>query len=152
MKKRLSIISISLILVVLIGCGMKFSFNNNENSFGNPKSVATKYLTYLMQKNYDKAKTIATKETAANLDMMNSLGTDFGITVVKNVVCKVKNDEATCTFCCTKDTSFKELKMRKEGGQWLAHQPKETPPSNDDNNNYSTPRSAEEIERGRQNR
>ncbi len=154
MKKRLSIISVGLILVILVGCGVKFSFNNNENSFGNPKSVATKYLTCLMKKDYDKAKTLATPETAQNLSMMQSMGADFGLTVVKDVKCIVSGNEATCTFCCTKDTSFKELKMRKEGGKWLAHQPKETPPiDNEDNNSntdYLTPKSAEDMEKNRQ--
>jgi hypothetical protein len=60
---------------------------------------------------------------------MKSLGTDFGLTEVKDVKCTVKENEATCTFCCTKDTSFKELKLKKEGDKWLAHQPKETPPA-----------------------
>lgn len=93
------------------------------------EKAATEYLNALKNKDFDKAKTLATKETAQNLDMMKSLGTDFGLTEVKDVKCTVKENEATCTFCCTKDTSFKELKLKKEGDKWLAHQPKETPPA-----------------------
>jgi hypothetical protein len=93
------------------------------------EKAATEYLNALKNKDFDKAKTLATKETAQNLDMMKSLGTDFGLTEVKDVKCTVKENEATCTFCCTKDTSFKELKLKKEGDKWLAHQPKETPPT-----------------------
>jgi len=90
---------------------------------------ATAYLKALMKKDFDIAKTLATKETAQNLDMMKSLGTDFGLTDVKDVKCRAEGDKATCTFCCTTDTSFKELKMQREGDKWLAHQPKETPPT-----------------------
>ena len=97
------------------------------------EKAATDYLNALKNKDFDKAKTLATKETAQNLDMMKSLGTDFGLTEVKDVKCKVEGDKATCTFCCTKDTSFKELKLQKDGDKWLAHQPKETPPPTDTN-------------------
>jgi hypothetical protein len=91
---------------------------------------AIEYLKALLAKDWSKAKTLATKETATNLDMMTSLGTDMGLTEVSNVICKsTSSDKATCTFCCTADTSFKELKMMKEGDRWLAHQPKETPPN-----------------------
>ena len=96
------------------------------------EKAATEYLNALKNKDFDKAKTLATKETAQNLDMMKSLGTDFGLTEVKDVKCKVEGDKATCTFCCTKDTSFKELKLQKDGDKWLAHQPKETPPATND--------------------
>lgn len=95
------------------------------------EKAATDYLNALKNKDYDKAKTLATKETAQNLDMMKSLGTDFGLTEVKDVKCKIEGTIATCTFCCTKDTSFKELKLQKDGEKWLAHQPKETPPATD---------------------
>ena len=95
------------------------------------EKAATDYLNALKNKDFDKAKTLATKETAQNLDMMKSLGTDFGLTEVKDVKCTVTGDKAVCTFCCTKDTSFKELKMKKDGDKWLADQPKETPPATD---------------------
>ena len=102
------------------------------------EKAATEYLNALKNKDFDKAKTLATKETAQNLDMMKSLGTDFGLTEVKDVNCTVKENEATCTFCCTKDTSFKELKLKKEGDKWLAHQPKETPPATNDTTAVTT--------------
>src|SRR5687768_14166669 len=102
------------------------------------EKAATEYLNALKNKDFDKAKTLATKETAQNLDMMKSLGTDFGLTEVKDVKCTVKENEATCTFCCTKDTSFKELKLKKEGDKWLAHQPKETPPATNDTTAVTT--------------
>jgi len=102
------------------------------------EKAATDYLNALKNKDFDKAKTLATKETAQNLDMMKSLGTDFGLTEVKDVKCKVEGDKATCTFCCTKDTSFKELKLQKEGDKWLAHQPKETPPATNDTTTVDT--------------
>jgi len=102
------------------------------------EKAATEYLNALKNKDFDKAKTLATKETAQNLDMMKSLGTDFGLTEVKDVKCTVKENEATCTFCCTKDTSFKELKLKKDGDKWLAHQPKETPPATTDTTSVTT--------------
>lgn len=99
------------------------------------EKAATDYLNALKSKDYDKAKSFATKETATYLDMMKSMGTDMSITEVKDVKCTIKENEATCTFCCTKDTSFKELKLKKEGEKWLAHQPKDaTLPGNDTTN------------------
>ena len=147
--KKIIYISIGVCFTfLLVTCGLNLSYNFEFNSYSSPNSVATRYLTFLMHKNYDKAKKLATKETAQNLDMMKVLDSDFGITVVKDVKCKiVTNDEASCTFCCSKDTSFKELKLRKEGNQWLAHQPKEVPPL--DTAETITPKSAEEMERDR---
>ncbi len=103
-----------------------------QGSMSSVTLCAQEYLKALKDKDWDKAKTMATKETAQNLDMMNSLGTDFGLTEVKDVKCVTVGNEATCTFCCTKDTSFKELKLKKEGKVWLAHQPKEIPPTDGD--------------------
>lgn len=101
---------------------------NAEGYLNTVTTIAQKYLQALKDKDYETAKTYATKETAQNLDMMKSLSSDFGLTEVKDVKCAIEADMATCTFCCTKDTSFKELKLKKEGTGWLAHQPKETPP------------------------
>lgn len=95
------------------------------------EKAATDYLNSLKSKDFDKAKTLATKETAAYLDMMSQMGGDFGLTEVKDVKCVIKDNDATCTFCCTKDTNFKDLKLKKEGDKWLVHQPKETPPATD---------------------
>ena len=102
------------------------------------EKAATEYLNTLKNKDFEKAKTLATKETAAYLDMMKQMGGDFGLTEVKDVKCTVKENEATCTFCCTKDTNFKELKLKKEGDKWLAHQPKETPPTTDTTTTVTT--------------
>lgn len=93
------------------------------------EKTATEYLNALKNKDFKKAKTLATEETATNLDMLESMGADLGLSEVKDVKCIVKEYEATCTFCCSKDTSFKELKLKKEAGKWLAHQPKEVPPT-----------------------
>jgi hypothetical protein len=113
----------ALSLGLLAACGPKT---------GNPaEKAATDYLNSLKSKDFDKAKTLSTQETAAYLDMMKQMGGDFGLTEVKDVKCKVEGDKATCTFCCTKDTNFKDLKLKKEGDKWLVHQPKETPPVTD---------------------
>ncbi len=109
-------------VAVLTACGPKGS---------SAEKAATDYLNSLKSKDFDKAKTLATKETSAYLDFMVQMGADFGLTEVKDVKCKVEGDNATCTFCCTKDTNFKDLKLKKEGDKWLAHQPKETPPTQD---------------------
>lgn len=99
---------------------------------GAAEKAATDYLNALKAKDYDKAKTLATEETAANLDFMKQMGSDMGLSEVKDVKCVVKEAEATCTFCCTKDTTFKSLTLKKVGEKWLAHQPKETPAPTED--------------------
>ncbi len=154
MRKTWIVVLIISVSSFFVACGVKSAFKNENNAFGNPKSAATKYLKCLLKKDYDKAKTLATKETASNLDMMKVLGTDFGLTEVKDVKCFVNGNTATCTFCCTKDTSFKELKMINEGGKWLAHQPKEMPPidttaTEEYNDEYSTPKTPEDMEKRR---
>lgn len=111
MKRKFIYISL---VVALFSCGT-----------GSPtEKAATDYLNALKNKDYTLAKTLATPETAANIDMMKS-SDGFGITEVKDVKCTVNGEEADCVFCCAKD--FSTLKLKKIGDKWLAHQPKETP-------------------------
>ncbi len=88
------------------------------------EKAATAYLNALKDKDYTLAKTLATPETAANIDMMKT-GEGFGITDVKGVKCTINGEEANCIFCCS--DKFSNIKMKKIGDKWLAHQPKETP-------------------------
>jgi len=110
----------SLIFLLILGpiaCGP------NKNI---PEYVAKQYLEALKNKDWEKAKSYTTKEGAANLDMMKSLGTDFGLTEVKDIECKIYNkNEAICNFCCS-DSDFYCIDLRRgDDRKWFVFMPKD---------------------------
>jgi hypothetical protein len=122
MKKYLIILTI--ILTVTI-----FSCEQNKKS---PEYVAREYLTALKNKDWEVAKKHSTPEQAQNLVFADSLDIDFGILEIKDIKCKVKEDKAECTYCCSTDSGFGNyLKLRKEKGEWKVLPNKESPPPNE---------------------
>jgi N-acetylneuraminic acid mutarotase len=110
---------LGIIFILLISF---LSCRENKNT---PEYVVKQYLIALKNKEWEKAKEYTTKETTQNLDMMKSSGIDFGITEVKDVKCSVKNNEAVCTFCCSKDSAFYCLDLKMENKKWTVFMPKD---------------------------
>jgi hypothetical protein len=113
MKKILTLFSICLLL---FSCGPDKS---------TPEYAAKKYLTALKNKDWETAMKYATPATREQIDMMKALGTDFGITEIKDIRCDVKGSRAMCYFCCSKDSSFnKVLLVLNDQNQWVANSSK----------------------------
>jgi hypothetical protein len=127
MKNTLKLVAVALIAVFVYACGGKDT----------PEKNAKAYLDAMNGEDFDKAKEFCTKETGSMLDMMKSLTASMGAVnkdakkekvEIKDLKCTVSGDTtAVCTYCCTKEGKPGELKMKKEGDKWLAHQPKENP-------------------------
>jgi hypothetical protein len=127
MKNTLKLAAIALVAVFVYAC--------SGNS--TPETNAKAYLDAINAEDFDKAKEFCTKETGGMLDMMKSLTASMGAAgkdakkekiEIKDLKCTVSGDTtAVCKYCCTKEGQEGELKMKKEGDKWLAHQPKENP-------------------------
>lgn len=88
------------------------------------EKVATSYLTALKANDVAKAKEFANKEAQELLEMLKSVNMVPVIEDVKDVKCTENGNEATCTYCCTKDGNG-QLKLVKEGDKWLVKEFKE---------------------------
>jgi hypothetical protein len=127
MKNTLKLAAIALVAVFVYAC----------SGGSTPETNAKAYLDAMNAEDFDKAKEFCTKETGGMLDMMKSLTASMGAAnkdakkekvEIKDLKCTVSGDTtAVCTYCCTKEGQPGELKMKKEGDKWLAHQPKENP-------------------------
>jgi hypothetical protein len=94
-----------------------------------PNYVAESYLKALMNHDFDRAKVFSNSNDYDNLDMLKELKVDLGLTEIKEVDCIVNDDNASCTFCCTKDTNWKEVRLKFNNGYWFIQPSKdEVPP------------------------
>lgn len=94
-----------------------------------PNYVAESYLKALMDKDYQRAKFFSDSGDYDNIDMMKELKMDFGLSEVKNVNCEVKDNRAFCSFCCTADTMWKDMRLSFDKGHWIIQPAKdEVPP------------------------
>lgn len=111
------------IFIFLLSC------NTEKNKV---EKVATQYLQYLKDKNYEEAKKMQTEECYGLLSCASEFGADFKITEIKNVKCEVKENEAQCKFCCS-DTNYlnNQILLKKINGKWFIHCNKESPPCYD---------------------
>lgn len=131
MKNTLKLAAIALVAVFVYAC----------SGGSSPEKNAKEYLDAMNAEDFDKAKEFCTKETGGMLDMMKSLTASMGSkkdtskteVEIKDLKCVISGDTtAVCTYCCTKEGQPGELKMKKEGDKWLAHQPKENPMGGDE--------------------
>lgn len=89
-----------------------------------PEKVATEYLNALKNKDWDKAKSLGNEDTKAKVDGIKGFGGDAGIKEVKDVKCEVKENDATCSFCCMTSGNG-SVKLKKEGDKWVVADKKE---------------------------
>ncbi|NTW31710.1 MAG: hypothetical protein HGB12_03645 [Bacteroidetes bacterium] len=123
MKKlfKLAIIAIAVI-----------SFNACKNS-DTPDKVAEKFLNHLNKKEYAEAKKLATTESAASIDMVESFSKMGGDQTAKEVKieglkCKVEGEKAACDY--TENGEGKKIDLVKKDGKWLVEMKKESPNMN----------------------
>jgi len=108
------------------------SFNACKNSDA-PDKVADKFLNHLNKKEYAEAKKLATTESAASIDMVESFSKMGGEQAVKEVKieglkCKEEGEKAACDY--TENGEAKKLDLVKKDGKWLVEMKKESPDMN----------------------
>lgn len=102
--------------------------------------VATKFLECINKKEFTEAKKLATTESAAAIDMLESFskmgGSEVKETVIKDMKCKEDGDKAACNY--TENGEAKKLDLVKKDNEWLVEMKKESPdmtePTNENNN------------------
>lgn len=122
--KKITVLAISVFLVVLSGC--------KSSGKGDPKQVLHSFLTALSNKDFSKAKTLATKDSDRMLSMM-----EMGMQQMQNMNqgghadkmmemlgnmkmgdANVKGDQATVTVTDTKSNESTDFLLKKEDGDW----------------------------------
>jgi len=105
-----------------------------------PEQVAEKYLLYLNNKEFDKAKELCTEQSKKMLEKFESLGNlgggvESGKALIENIKCFIDGDNAVCTF--TADGEDKEMLLVKTDGKWLIDfdMDEETPDVSDNSDN-----------------
>lgn len=120
MKKLLSLAVIALAIITMNAC----------KSSDAPDKVAEKFLTHINKKEFTDAKKLATPESAASIDMLESFSKMGGdqaakASKIENLKCKEDADKAACEY--TENGEAKKLDLVKKDGKWLVEMKKESP-------------------------
>jgi hypothetical protein len=119
MKKLLSVVVIALAIIAMNAC----------KSSDTPDKVAEKFLNHIAKKEFADAKKLATPESAASIDMLESFskmgGDQAKEAVIKDVKCKEDGDKAACDY--TENGEAKKIDLVKKDGKWLVEMKKESP-------------------------
>ncbi|MFA4852895.1 MAG: hypothetical protein WC599_10285 [Bacteroidales bacterium] len=122
MKKLLKLAVIALAVITMNAC----------KSSDTPEKVAEKFLNHINKKEFAEAKKIATPESAASIDMLESFakmgGEQTKETKIENMKCKEDGDKAACDY--TENGEAKKLDLIKKDGKWLVEMKKESPDMN----------------------
>ena len=122
MKKLLSLAVVALAVITMNAC------KNSDT----PDKVAEKFLGHINKKEFKDAKSLATPESAASIDMLESFskmgGEQTKETKIENIKCKEDGDKAACDY--TENGEAKKLDLVKKDGKWLVEMKKENPDAN----------------------
>ena len=119
MKKLLTLAVVALAVITMNAC----------KSSDTPDKVAEKFLGHINKKEFTDAKKLATPESAASIDMLESFskmgGEQTKETKVENIKCKEDGEKAACDY--TENGEAKKLDLVKKDGKWLVEMKKESP-------------------------
>jgi hypothetical protein len=122
MKKLLTLAVIAVAVITMNAC----------KSSDTPDKVAEKFLNHINKKEFAEAKKIATPESAASIDMLESFskmgGDQAKETKIESIKCKEDGDKAACDY--TENGEAKKLDLVKKDGKWLVEMKKESPDLN----------------------
>lgn len=111
---RLTGIIFCIACIGLLKCG-----SEDEST---PEAVVKEFAQALEDKDYDKLKTLCTRNTEAMVEVYKLTGgllTSQSNELEKNeVTCRTEGDEATCLNCCLNDGAKRQYDLRKEDGKW----------------------------------
>lgn len=109
-KMKLKIAVIAMAGILLASCG------------GNgPEKVVKEFFTALKEKNFDKAKSLATTESATVIDLMAKvpdMGGDSDDAKLEKVDCEVSGETATCNCYEKGNDKAEKMKLKKVDGNW----------------------------------
>ena len=123
--------ALKLISTIIIATGIVFYACERVET---PEQVAEKFLNHLENAEYDKASQYGTEGTHEVLeilkafeDMEDQFGSmeDTEPREIKDVVCEVEGDFASCTYMA--DDQRGEVELIKKDGEWLVDIQKEAP-------------------------
>lgn len=134
MFNRFYVLAICAILGIFASCD-----NTNNRT---PEETTQLFLSLMADKDYEGAKTYASRETDKALDAIghlqgifsnlkqqpgqNLITKDLNLTEDITYTCTEEGNQASCQ-CCEKATeACTTIKLLNENGQWVVHQPKET--------------------------
>jgi len=130
MKKLLTLAVVALAVITMNAC----------KSSDTPDKVAEKFLGHINKKEFTDAKKLATPESAASIDMLESFskmgGEQTKETKVENIKCKEDGEKAACDY--TENGEAKKLDLVKKDGKWLVEMKKESPDMNNTNTTEPT--------------
>ena len=93
------------------------------------EKIAEEFLNHLNKKEYKEVKELATTESAAFIDMLESFskmgGGQVKETKIENIKCTKDKDKAFCNY--QENGEDKKLDMVKKNGEWLVEMKKESP-------------------------
>jgi len=119
MKKLLTLAIIALAVITINAC----------KSSDSADKVAQKFLDHINKKEFTDAKKLATPESAASIDMLESFskmgGDQAKEAKVEGLKCKEDGDKAACDY--TENGEAKKIDLVKKDGKWLVEMKKESP-------------------------
>lgn len=122
----------NLLIFVVLGMMTVSCITSDEALSRKPRKVAEKFLGYLYNGNYDKAKQIATSRSRQIIDIIDQLVTISGQNPLpagshpEISECVLRNDTAFCYYYIKGEKN--RLDVIKVDGKWLADLKKETKP------------------------
>lgn len=90
-----------------------------------PNYVAEEFLNALKNRDYDRANFVSLPDRKHYFDPLKEMDWDPRLLKIENIDCVIDNKLASCTFCCSQDTFWKEVKIRYFEGRWYNSPPKE---------------------------
>lgn len=119
MKKLLTLAIIALAVITINAC----------KSSDSADKVAQKFLDHINKKEFTDAKKLATPESAASIDMLESFskmgGDQAKEAKVEGLKCKEDGEKAACDY--TENGEAKKIDLVKKDGKWLVEMKKESP-------------------------
>ncbi len=108
---KLKTILVAACAIILVACG---------GGSDSPEAVTTAFVKAISSKDFEGAKKYCTKNSASIIDGLKSFAAMAPETKLSKEDCKcdVKDDKATCTFCCAEGKSEEKYTLVKEDGKW----------------------------------
>lgn len=113
---------LALFLTTGMGCSAIGDIFSNESS---AVEVAENYLKALQSKDWAKAKSMATEESATYIDMLESIKDEMpGLDSISSITKKGSYKVVLVEYCCNQKGQPETLEISNKSGEWKVHQTK----------------------------
>ncbi len=123
MKIRLSsFLLLGILMSSGFGCsGISDLFSNESEAV----EIAESYLKALQEKDWAKAKSMATEESATYIDMLESIKDEMpGLDSISSITKKGSYKVVLVEYCCNQKGEPETLEISNKSGDWKVHQTK----------------------------